>query len=185
MELAVVQSEERVVMYTQMNILFPMLKVELDLHGNHRNLIPMQKLLQLLLMHMIQLFTLVESSGLRIIAQIRGGGNSCTKYFGVSVTQVDRCTVRIDGTANFSSSYSGTILISVKYERKNVVNGKKTYEYFENLTINSGFSKTYASNQCKNTTTEQLIVTEFALRNTNLPDYNGCNVTADLINSAQ
>ncbi len=113
------------------------------------------------------------------------GGNSCTKYFGVSVTQVDRCTVRIDGTANFSSSYSGTILISVKYERKNVVNGKKTYEYFENLTINSGFSKTYASNQCKNTTTEQLIVTEFALRNTNLPDYNGCNVTADLINSAQ
>ena len=114
-----------------------------------------------------------------------GGGNSCTKHFGVSVTQVDRCTVRIDGTANFSSSYSGTILISVKYERKNVVNGKKTYEYFENLTINSGFSKIYASNQCKNTTTEQLIVTEFALRNTNLPDYNGCNVTADLINSAQ
>ena len=114
-----------------------------------------------------------------------GGGNSCTKHFGVSVTQVDRCTVRIDDTANFSSSYSGTILISVKYERKNVVNGKKTYEYFENLTINSGFSKIYASNQCKNTTTEQLIVTEFVLRNTNLPDYNGCNVTADLINSAQ
>ena len=73
MELAVVQSEERVVMYTQMNILFPKLKVELDLHGNHSNLIPMQKLLQLLLMHMIQLFTLVESSGLRIIAQIQGG----------------------------------------------------------------------------------------------------------------
>lgn len=184
MELAVVQSEERVVMYTQMNILFPKLKVELDLHGNHRNLIPMQKLLQLLLMHMIQLFTLVESSGLRIIAQIRGG-NSCTKYFGASATQVDRCTVRINGTANFSSSYSGTILVSVKYERKNVVNGKKTYEYFENLTINNGFSKTYVSNQCKNTTTEQLIVTEFTLRNTNLPAYNGCNVTADLINSAQ
>lgn len=185
MELAVVQSEERVVMYTQMNILFPKLKVELDLHGNHSNLIPMQKLLQLLLMHMIQLFMLVEISGLHTTVQIPGGGSSCTKYFGASATQVDRCTVRINGTANFSSSYSGTILVSVKYERKNVVNGKKTYEYFENLTINNGFSKTYVSNQCKNTTTEQLIVTEFTLRNTNLPDYNGCNVTADLINSAQ
>lgn len=73
MELAVVQSEERVVMYTQMNILFPKLKVELDLHGNHCNLIPMQKLLQLLLMHMIQLFMLVESSGLHTTVQIPGG----------------------------------------------------------------------------------------------------------------
>ena len=60
-------------MYTQMNILFPKLKVELDLHGNHSNLIPMQKLLQLLLMHMIQLFMLVEISGLHTTVQIPGG----------------------------------------------------------------------------------------------------------------
>lgn len=126
-----------------------------------------------------------KRGSLEIVAvQILGGDSSCIKYFGAQVSRKDQCTVKIIGKANFSSSYDGTIFVSVRYERRSVEDAQKTYEYFENLTINNGFEKTYSSDKCKADTSQQLIVTEFTLRDKNLPDYNGCTVKADLLNGA-